>query len=323
MQKNLVDYLHEIDVSINDIKDKYRNFYDKNILIAFRGESKNYGVTSLMPSIFRDSSHIAKERQLFELSEDYGLVNKSDSNIERIIEIQHYVAISRMVDISFNSLVAIYFACESHNSEKEDFEDGYVYVFGFPEYYSPHSKYIEDFYKSVLNNKHDLTYYKNFRVFSHCFLNERVRAQFGGFIFFPGQEFSRINNAYYNKVRIAKEDKNKILKELNIMFGINESSLFPDKPIISNEIKRKFKEISINSKEFSIDEQINSCFERINIELKMNMSLDKKQCLRWLRKEKNDLLIYLKMHKDKVNDEKIENINNFFRVAEIVAKGVK
>lgn len=44
---------------------------------------------------------------------DFDLVNAKAENIEKAIDAQHYIAISRMLDISFSVLTALYFACES------------------------------------------------------------------------------------------------------------------------------------------------------------------------------------------------------------------
>ena len=54
-------------------------------------------------------------------------------------------------------------------------KDGFVYIFCFPEYYSPHSQYIEDFYKNILEEDiNDLVYSGNFKVISHSYSNEEI-----------------------------------------------------------------------------------------------------------------------------------------------------
>lgn len=188
-------YITQIKEKVAELSSRHRAFLKTEPLIAFRGESNDYGDTKLTPSLFRDSSYVAKESHLFELFCDYNIVDPKASNIEKAIETQHYASISRMLDISFDVLVALYFAC-THPDE----HDGYVYVFAFPEHYSPHSKYIEDFYTNVLEGKH-IAYSRNFKVFSHSVTNDRIKAQKGGFIFFPGKEFHPINDCYYERIR--------------------------------------------------------------------------------------------------------------------------
>ena len=134
----LPDYIAKIKEKVAELSSRHSAFLQTPPLIAFRGEPDDYGATKLMPSLFRDSSYIAKESHLFELFCDYSIVGSNASNIEKAIEAQHYASVSRMLDISFDVLVSLYFACAHQNDH-----DGYVYVFTFPEHYSPHSKYID------------------------------------------------------------------------------------------------------------------------------------------------------------------------------------
>lgn len=285
-------YITQIKEKVAELSSRHRTFLKTEPLIAFRGESNDYGDTKLTPSLFRDSSYVAKESHLFELFCDYNIVDPKASNIEKAIETQHYASISRMLDISFDVLVALYFAC-AHPDE----HDGYVYVFAFPEHYSPHSKYIEEFYTNVLEGKH-IAYSRNFKVFSHSFTNDRIKAQKGGFIFFPGKEFHPINNCYYERILISKNHKREILEDLEALFQITKATLFPEKDKIAEIITNKFKGNIYNTKSVSLENEIESFFSRINYELKIlhlrDKAADKKKVMRWLRKEQDDLISYTK-----------------------------
>lgn len=274
-----------------DLSSRHRTYLKTEPLIAFRGESKDYGDTKLTPSLFRNSCYVAKEAHLFELFCDYSIVDQNASNIEKAIETQHYASISRTLDISFDVLVALYFAC-IHAGE----HDGYVYVFAFPEHYSPHSKYIEEFYTNVLEGKH-IAYSRNFKVFSHSFTNDRIKAQKGGSIFFPGKEFHPLNECYYDRVSILKDDKAEILSDLETLFQITTATLFPEKDKIAEVITKRFKNSTYSSKEVSLKNEIGSFFERIDYELKIlrakGSTSDKKKIMRWLRKEQDDLMSYV------------------------------
>jgi len=287
----LPNYIAQIKERVTELSSRHSIFLDTAPLIAFRGESDDYGTTKLMPSLFRDSNYIAKESHLFELFCDYSIVDSKASNIEKAIETQHYASFSRMLDISFNVLVALYFAC-AHPGER----DGYVYVFTFPEHYSPHSKYIEEFYTNILEGRH-IAYSRNFKVFSHSFTNDRIKAQKGGFIFFPGKEFHPINSCYYDRVAISKDHKQEILDDLETLFQITTATLFPEKDKIAEVIKNSFKSNSYATKEVSIENEIESFFSRIDYELKMlrlkGETVDKKKMMRWLRKEQDDLINYV------------------------------
>nr|WP_305118459.1 hypothetical protein [Thomasclavelia cocleata] len=165
--------------------------------------------------------------------------------------------------------------------------------FCFPEYYSPHSNYIEDFYTDILSSKKIKTYFKNFKVFSHSYSNERIKAQSGGFIFFPGETYSKINNVYYKEVRICKEGKKKILKDLELIFHINTAKLFPEKDKIADIIKNKFIQNSYLREELTVKNEIESCFKRVSYEIKVSNICDKIIFLRYLRKEREDLIGFL------------------------------
>lgn len=311
-------YITQIKEKVAELSSRHRAFLKTEPLIAFRGESNDYGDTKLTPSLFRDSSYVAKESHLFELFCDYNIVDPKASNIEKAIETQHYASISRMLDISFDVLVALYFAC-THPDE----HDGYVYVFAFPEHYSPHSKYIEEFYTNVLEGKH-IAYSRNFKVFSHSVTNDRIKAQKGGFIFFPGKEFHPIDDCYYERILISKNHKREILEDLEALFQITKATLFPEKDKVAEIITNKFKGNIYTTKSVSLENEIESFFSRIDYELKIlhlkGKTADKKRVMRWLRKEQDDLINYteqqISSHISELTDAEQEKVvqtikNNF------------
>lgn len=305
----LSGYLNEVNNKIELLLQRNGIKEQDGLLIAFRGESKDYGRTKLMPSLFRNNNFVSKENYLFELLSDYGVIGEEKKrNIEKAIEAQHYVAISRMLDITFSILPALYFACSSEGNKGEE---GKIYIFLFPEHYSPHSKYIESFYTEMLEGK-NVAYSKNFKVVSHSYSNDRIKAQNGGFIFFQGKEFSPINDIYYETINISQDDKGIILKELNLLFSINEATIYPDKEKKAKLAEQKFKKGIYKQKELTVSAEIHTYFERIQYECTMykkkkNNDFDKIEYLRKLRKEKEDLLTYINQNdfeKRKSNDEK-------------------
>lgn len=312
----LAKYIDFIKKSVIELSDRHRIFLNKDPLIAFRGEPQDYGDTKLTPSLFRESGYVAKEVHLFELFCDYNIVARTASNIEKAIETQHYASISRMLDITFDVLVALYFAC-AHPGEN----DGFVYVFAFPEHYSPHSKYIEDFYTNVLEGKH-IAYSRNFKVFSHSYTNDRIKAQKGGFIFFPGKEFQPINSCYYERICISKDDKNIILKDLEIFFQLNKATLFPEKDKIAEVVKRKFENSTYIYKDVTLENEIETFVSRIDYELKIlrakGETKNKKEILRWLRKEKDDITNYVvEQAKDAALIQLCQKIEKAFQILQI------
>jgi len=107
------DYIQKIDDAVNDLMNLHCQVIQSDPLIAYRGESRDYGSTRLRPSLFRDRNYVEKEIHLFELFRDYNIVSQNASYIEMAIETQHYASISRMLDISFDMLIALYFACNN------------------------------------------------------------------------------------------------------------------------------------------------------------------------------------------------------------------
>lgn len=318
----LSDYLGKILDNVESLYNRHTIKFESEPLIAFRGESQDYGKTKLMPSIFRDSSYISKEKHLFELMCDYELISHDKRNIDKAIETQHYIAISRMLDITFNATVALYFACLDETS------DGYVYTFSFPEYYSPHSNYVEDFYNNILEYGESKTYFKNFKVISHSYSNDRIKAQSGGFIFFPGESFSPLNEVYYEYVKIDKNDKKKLLKELNMVFHINNAKLFPEKNQLAEIIKEKFKNDHYSNEDVTLENEVDSCFKRIEYEINSNRRNSIEDTLRYLRKEKEDLLTFIKIqkrndncNKDRNYEEMMKKVNKKFEIISLLHNG--
>ena len=299
--------INELKSSIHTLQNQCKDIAEVDPLIAFRGEPKDYGDSKLTPSLFRDSDLIQKESYLFELYTDYGIMSRSVSNIEKAITTQHYAAISRMLDISFNALIALYFACSGHAEE-----DGVVYIFAFPEYYSPHSHYVEESYSSILRGKH-LAYPHNFMVLSHSSSNERIVAQKGGFIFFPGAEFHPIDSCYYRHINIPAEHKEVILKDLDLLFSINHATLFPQKDNISDVAKERFKKGYYTARTVSVQNEVETALLRLSYELELEFSLyfkkHKKELLRRIRKEEENLLEYISTQQD-ITPASKEELNN-------------
>lgn len=314
----LIRYLAKVSMKIEVLAKRNGTKNRDNYLFAFRGESRDYERTKLMPSLFRDSSYVSKEKYLFELLSDYGVIGEEKKqNIEKAIEAQHYVEISRMLDITFNVLSSLYFACSSErNMEK----DGIIFVFSFPEHYSPHSKYIEKFYTEMLEDN-DVVYSKNFKVVSHSYSNDRIKAQNGGFIFFQGKEFCPISDIYYESFRIRKDDKPDLLEALNLMFSINEATIYPEKEKKAKLAEQKFKNGKFKEKELNVDAEIHTYFERIQYECNMSKkkagsSFNKIAYLRKLRKEKEDLMTYINKNIPNENNQNIEETEKWIRYVE-------
>ncbi len=94
----------------------------------YRGHGdKNWG---LIPSIFRTPNGIEKEHLLFRdmVAHEPQSFSECRSALDYLVQMQHYGLPTRLLDVTLNPLVALYFACE-----KEENKDGKVYLFSVPE----------------------------------------------------------------------------------------------------------------------------------------------------------------------------------------------
>lgn len=235
-----------------------------DIQYFFRGHSKESFESN--PSIFRDDN-IKHEHQMYyeairkipsEFTEDM-------STFDKLVKMQHYELPTRLLDITTNPLVALYFACKEHEDT-----DGAVLVFSMSD---DQIKYFDSDSVCVLSNltkrsvdfsftkdKKYLVYdiqqdkpnfkgkYLNAEATKEVFCvmpklnNERIIRQQGAFFIF-GQGTTKDSPATFKDqpqiILIEANYKNDILKELQIL-GIDEATLFPETDKIMKQIKTKY-----------------------------------------------------------------------------------
>ncbi len=122
----LVNYIseHEHDCEIPNVNKKFlnRNF--------FRGEKQDFGRKALLPKIFRTPSFKRYETDiLLDLISHSPEEFSTKTTFEQLVLAQHYGAPTRLLDITTNPLIGLYFACESYSDKKSKNKDGIVYRF--------------------------------------------------------------------------------------------------------------------------------------------------------------------------------------------------
>ena len=102
--------------SINQYVDFLGEIQKNDSKILFRGHSKvSY---DLKPSLFRKKEWLSNERKMYLelMAKCPAEFERLESHIEKLAEMQHYGLPTRLLDVTQNPLVALYFACETQPS---------------------------------------------------------------------------------------------------------------------------------------------------------------------------------------------------------------
>ena len=126
-------------------------------ICVFRGEPDTYP-TPCKPFLFR--SDILAKNKFFEKNL-FGSMRQNKFTGERCyldnaIDAQHGEFPSRLLDVSYNCLIALYFAVTPfyhHEEEEYDDRDGMVFVFFANEVFSPSSPNIIENYDAIVNRE--------------------------------------------------------------------------------------------------------------------------------------------------------------------------
>lgn len=249
---------------------------DMDYHIFYRGQSdKSFG---LIPSIYREKFLIQNENRIFRdiIAQSPADFKGCTSTFEKLVKMQHYSLPTRLLDITTNPLVALYFACEN------DAVDGKLFRF---EVQTSDIKYFDSDAVSVVSNiakrpidfsiedlreldrnefnseeeiqyllheiKYEKPHFQNVidskdieRVFcvKPMFDNPRIIRQSGAFFLYGinGNKSQPASlNFSYKVYIINKAQKRKIRKQLEAL-GIDKSTLFPEVEHVAEHIKDKY-----------------------------------------------------------------------------------
>mgnify|MGYP000009432948 FL=1 len=249
---------------------------DMDYHIFYRGQSdKSF---ELIPSIYREKFLIQNENRIFRdiIAQSPADFKGCTSTFEKLVKMQHYSLPTRLLDITTNPLVALYFACENdavdgklfrfevQTSDIKYFDSDAVSVvsniakrpidfsiedlreldrneFNFEEeiqYLLHEIKYEKPHFQNVIDSK-DIE-----RVFcvKPMFDNPRIIRQSGAFFLYGinGDKSQPASlNFSYKVYIINKAQKRKIRKQLEAL-GIDKSTLFPEVEHVAEHIKDKY-----------------------------------------------------------------------------------
>lgn len=236
----------------------------KNTIMVFRGETVDYGKTACQPNIFRngylDNNEFFEKNVLDEMTANH--IAKGGSYLEKAINAQHGGFPSRLLDVSYNSLIGLFFAITPFYTEKitiTDNEDGYVYVFFLDEMFCPVGDGVKDNYDELICRKkvwysQSTLFNRNFKLIDHIKSNSRIIAQQGAFIMFQGMDAQSLPKSFYTKIRIEGEAKKELRKELKELFGIYMGTIYPEENNLVDVILNKSR--LTNSRRFELENEL-------------------------------------------------------------------
>lgn len=231
-------------------------------IVVYRGEGKVYS-SHCQPNLFR-GNHLKRneyfEKNLFDEMTANKLTN-GGSYLEKAIDAQHGGFPSRLLDVTYNSLVALYFATTPEPDKSENYyddESGMVYIYFIEKLFCPSGDNINSIYDSIVNRdikwlSNQSIFQKNHKLIDHIKINNRIIAQQGAFILFQGDMISPIPESDYEKLEIDGKYKNKIRLELKDFFGIHTGSIYPEPNNLVVHMTNKSYKVNSNRFDFSTE----------------------------------------------------------------------
>lgn len=160
-------------------------------------------------------------------------MSDSDQYLEIAMDAQHGGFPSRLLDVSFNSLIALFFAVTPFYTNKDDAHDnvdGRVIIYASDKITTSNTESIIKIYTDIIrDSKHNSKLGSHFHMLiDFVDLNNRIKAQQGGFILFGGNQFIPIPKLKYETIIIPKKFKKTLRNQLKILFGIDMGMIYPE-----------------------------------------------------------------------------------------------
>lgn len=241
----------------------------------YRGQLEKY--TTISPSIARNHGYASNESAIYHESigmkqdEFKGLVTP----LEKLAKLQHYGIPTRLVDVTIDPLIALYFAVEN----ADDLSPGNVFLYlinGYPSD-SKEAKILsilptlpsldgdsviveyEKIFGEALSRKEVLEAVCTPIIIQYSDMlqisNPRLHSQKGTFLICGNEVVDgSITNSLKSLdtltpnviIRIPYEYKKEIKDELDLKYGINQTKIYPELPSVANYIKEKYKEENLS-----------------------------------------------------------------------------
>lgn len=263
---NLSDYLGRISRYIQ-LRGDDQHFY------VYRGEPQKYPIPC-RPGLFRKgvlADNPFFEKNLFDTMRQNKL-SESSSYLNNAIDAQHGEFPSRLLDVSYNCLTALYFAVTPYyhlDEDAYDDKDGWVFIFFLDEIFSPSAQNTNQNYEAIIERKEkwlqEPLLGKNFKFIDHTKLNNRIVAQQGAFLLFQGDLAEELPQSMYYGIRIPGKAKPALRRELKQMFGIHTGSIYPETVNLVQELTHKSSQL--NTQPFTLKNELHYTLKQLIREL--------------------------------------------------------
>lgn len=268
---SVADYIFNISKIIQENND--------DNIVVFRGETQDFGETSCVPNIFRKKlleNNVRFEKNLFD-EMTANNVSIGNTYLEKAISAQHDGFPSRLLDVTYNSLIALYFACTPyyHAPEfKSDGVNGKVYIFFIEKMFCPVGENIVKNYDEIINATEKTFITKNLfnanhKLIDHIKTNKRIIAQQGAFILFQGNDYKKIPERISYTIDIPSEAKPKLRRELKELFGIYTGSVYPQPENFVKDLEKRSS--LVDATEFSFENELSMSIYNLEAELKYQL----------------------------------------------------
>ncbi|MCI8513140.1 MAG: FRG domain-containing protein [Lachnospiraceae bacterium] len=264
--RNIADYIGRVEQYIQARS-------EKQYLAVFRGEPRMYP-TPCRPGLFRNDALTKNkffEKNLFDAMRQSKLTGET-RYLDNAIDAQHGEFPSRLLDVSYNCLIALYFAVTPYYHQEEDEsdgEDGMVFVFFIDEIFSPSAENINDNYNAIINRDREWTrsrlFCKNHKFIDHIKLGPRIIAQQGAFILFQGDMAEDLPKGMYYGIRIPGKSKKILREQLKRLFGIHTGSIYPETINLVKDLTHKSG--WINTRPYSCENELRYALRQMEREL--------------------------------------------------------
>lgn len=266
--------VHNISQFIQRVNEYMKARGQKDNTVVYRGEPDIYP-EPCRPNIFRRgvmNGNRFFEKSLFDAMRQNRLTGEV-RYLDNAIDAQHGEFPSRLLDVSYNCLTALYFAVTPYYHNREDSmddKDGMVFLFFVDEIFSPSAKNTNDNYDAIINRDKEwhqkyILFEKNHKFIDHTKLNSRIIAQQGAFILFQGDEPESLPEYMSYGILIPGEAKSGIRRELKQLFGIHTGSIYPEIINLVDELSSKSRKL--NTEEFSFKNELEYALRQLGKEL--------------------------------------------------------